>query len=159
MKETLNCEEYTRHTIYYNNDGAYFRNFFKEWTNSDQPLQGITIDWETDLVKPETRTIDLRLQELAFPNLEALDILDKADPLFMVSSERLSLKQRNISEAFKRRMERRLQTIKARGNFFEIYRNRDLFEKDEFNDLLKLSLAKADNSELPPEFRDYAIFL
>ena len=77
----------------------------------------------------------------------------------MVSSDRLSLKQRRISEAFKRRMDKRIQTIKTRGNFFEIYRNRDLFTKEDYNELLKLSLAKADNSELPPEFRDYAAHL
>ena len=56
-------------------------------------------------------------------------------------------------------MDKRIQTIKTRGNFFEIYRNRDLFTKEDYNELLKLSLAKADNSELPPEFRDYAAHL
>ncbi len=34
-----------------------------------------------------------------------------------------------------------------------------MFDKEEYSNLIKESLAKADQSELPPEFRDYADFL
>ena len=52
------------------------------------------------------------------------------DPLIMKPIDQLSDEERRISEAFKRRMDRRKQAIKSRCNFFEVYRNRDLFEKE-----------------------------
>lgn len=47
------------------------------------------------------------------------------------------------------RVERRKSGIAQRMNFFEIYRNKGLFKKEEFEQLLFECLAKSKDQELP----------
>lgn len=63
---------------------------------------------------------------------------------------------RKQSDAFKRTIERRIESIKNKCNFHEVYRNRDLFDDLDFNKLIARSLAKTPNNELPAEFLVFA---
>ena len=49
-----------------------------------------------------------------------LDVLSQINPLFLKNEAHLTPEERNISEAFKRRTERRIESIKARCDFYEI---------------------------------------
>ena len=49
-----------------------------------------------------------------------LDVISKLNPLFLKNQEHLTPEESKVSEAFKRRMERRVESIKARCDFNEI---------------------------------------
>ena len=50
----------------------------------------------------------------------------------------------------------RIERITSRCNFFEIYRNENLFNKETYHQLLNKSLAKTAKTDLPPELKEYA---
>ena len=64
-----------------------------------------------------------------------------------------------MATAVDRQIARRVETIKHRCNFYEIYRNKTLFDRSTFNELISRSLAKTPDSDLPPEFHSYAKWL
>ena len=71
----------------------------------------------------------------------------------------MTSEERSFSDAFKRKINRRLELIKSRGNFNEIYRNEKMFDKKTFRNLISYSLAKTKSTDIPTEFRAYANFL
>ena len=86
-------------------------------------------------------------------------VMDAMNPLFIKNSSHLTAEESSITESFNRRMELRLTAIRSRCNFFEIYRNQELFDKQSFNELVSQSLAKTPDTQLPPEFKDYVSFV
>ncbi len=77
-------EDEIRSGSYYNDHASYFRDYFVRMIGTDQPLKGIKIDWEKDLAQPDVREFDRELWNFAQPHLQALEVLDQTDPLFMI---------------------------------------------------------------------------
>lgn len=81
------------------------------------------------------------------------------NPLFIKNSAHLTPEELSTYESYIGQKQQRIEQIKSRCNFFEINRNKRLFTKHQYHELLKESLAKTANTELPAEFRDYATAL
>ena len=68
--------------------------------------------------------------------LQTLSRMDELDPLLLKNHDHLNTEDIAKINAYKRRLEKRLDSISSRGNFFEIYRNRNLFNNETFYSLL-----------------------
>jgi len=88
--------------------------------------------------------------------MRTLNRMDLLDPLLLKNREHLNAEDKAKIEAYKRRLERRVDSIASRCNFFEIYRNKNLFGTEAFYSLLSKSVAKTAKTELPAELKDYA---
>ena len=75
-----------------------------------------------------------------------LDVISQLNPLFLKNEAHLTAEESKVSEAFKRRMERRVESIKARCDFNEIQKYKNLFDKKTYNQLLSQSLSKTDET-------------
>ena len=100
-----------------------------------------------------------RLDSDARNSLTYLNLLEKLNPVVLKEERHMTAEDRAKSDAFERAFERRKQAIKSRCNFYEVYRNKDLFERDVFNHLIQRSLAKTAESDLPTEFQPFAKYL
>ena len=71
----------------------------------------------------------------------------------------MTAEERKQADSINRKNNLRLEQIKSRCNFHEIYRNKNMFVGYQFRTLIRMSLAKTSESEIPAEFKTYATFL
>jgi len=89
-------------------------------------------------------------------SLAFLHVLENLDPTSLKGSKHMTVEDNQKKAAFVRTLARRIESIDSRCNFYEIYRNKDLFTEPEFYKRIALSLAKTPNIDLPTEFLPYA---
>ena len=99
-----------------------------------------------------------KLHSDARNSLTVLHLLEKLNPIALKEERHMTAEDREKSAAFERTFERRKQAIQKRCNFYEIYRNKALFDENVFNQLIQKSLAKTPENDLPTEFQPFAKF-
>ena len=85
-------------------------------------------------------------------HLRVIKDLIKLDPVLMKNRDHLTSEELRLSDSYAQILQKRRQGISQRLNFFEIQRNRDLFNADEHEALLAECLAKSKSQDVPPEF-------
>ena len=88
-------------------------------------------------------------------HLRVVSDLIALDPVLMKNREHLTAEEHRLSESYGKILQKRRRGIQQRLDFFEIQRNRDLFNVDDFEALLAESLAKSSSDDVPPEFQDW----
>ena len=91
-------------------------------------------------------------------HLRIVSDLIALDPVLMKNREHLTPEENTLSESYSKILQKRRQGIQQRLDFFEIQRNRDLFNADSYEALLAECLAKSSSEDVPPEFQEWVAY-